>query len=113
MTQFTQAAEKAQEQVLSTLEQVRELNVSAAATIGKTVGDIVPELPTLSFAENLPTAREVVEVVFGFAHRLLDAQQAYVLGLIDAVAPVTEKISPNPAARKTAKPAPKTSAAKA
>jgi hypothetical protein len=47
----------------------------------------MPELDSLPFADQLPSAKAVVESSFGFAEELLGTQKDFAIKVVDAVTP--------------------------
>jgi hypothetical protein len=47
----------------------------------------MPELEVLPFADQLPSAKALVETTFGFAEELLGTQKDFAIKVVEAVAP--------------------------
>jgi hypothetical protein len=90
MTTLTDAAQASQVQILNTVRQSQQAVVDAVAAWAKAVESIVPPLPTLPGAEELPKPEAVVDNAFDFAQKLLDAQRDFARSVISAAAPVLE-----------------------
>jgi hypothetical protein len=91
MTTLTDAAQASQDQILSTVRQSQQAVVDAVAAWAKAVENVVPPLPAIPGAEELPKPEAVVDNAFDFAQKLLDAQRDFARSVISAAAPVLEK----------------------
>ena len=89
-------ATKAGDQVIDAVERVEGMAVDTVSTVSKAIGGVLPKLPEIPYASELPHPRTLVETYFDFAQKWLKSQRAYFLGLVDAYAPVTEKLMPEP-----------------
>lgn len=91
ITEYTQAA---QEQTLNAVRQGQEAIVEAVRTWAKAVESTIPEAPAVPYAEEIPSAKEIVETSFGFAEQLLKAQREFAEKVLAAAGPVLEKSEP-------------------
>jgi hypothetical protein len=67
---------------------VQDPVVEAVRKVADYVAGVLPESrPTLPFADQLPTATELVETQFAFARRLLELQHGFAKAVVDAAAP--------------------------
>ncbi len=101
-----------EDQVLETVKQGQEAIVKAVRTWADTSKNLIPDLPPLPFADQLPNVSELVENGFAFADKLIASQREFAAALLDAAKPVygaADKAVNNGPAKAT--PAPKTSAA--
>jgi hypothetical protein len=99
MPTITDAVTAAQDQVLDAIEKIQEPAVDAVRTVFETVEGALPEnLPTVPFADYVPDPKELVELTFAFAQKVLDNQHDFAKAILEAVSPVVP-------APKTAKPA--------
>jgi cysteinyl-tRNA synthetase len=102
-----------EDQILETVKQGQEAVVKAVRTWADASKNLIPDLPPLPFADQLPDTSEIVENVFSFVDKLLASQREFAGALLDATKPVygaTDKaVKSGPA--KPAGPAAKTSAA--
>jgi hypothetical protein len=102
MPTITDAVTAAQDQVLDAIEKIQEPAVDAVRTVFETVEGALPEnrptVPTLPFAEYVPDPKELVELTFAFAQKVLDNQHDFAKAILEAVTPVVP-------APKAAKPA--------
>ncbi|MCU0267213.1 MAG: hypothetical protein MUF83_01065 [Acidimicrobiales bacterium] len=92
MSKLMESVTKIEDQVLEALESAQEPFVSATRKVAERVEPALPEL-TVSYVDRLPTFTEIVETQFAFAGKLLEQQKEFVLALLDAAKPVTEKVS--------------------
>ena len=102
-----------EDQVLETVKQGQEAVVKAVRTWADATKNLIPDLPPLPFADQLPNTSEIVENAFAFADKLLASQREFVAAVLDAAKPVygaADKAIKNGAPKATA-PASKTSAA--
>ena len=103
-----------EDQVLETVKQGQEAVVKAVRTWADASKNLIPDLPPLPFADQLPNTTEIIENAFGFADKLLASQREFVAAILDAAKPVyataDNAVKSNGGAAKAA-PAPKTSAA--
>ena len=99
-----------EEQVLETVKQGQEAIVKAVRTWADASKNLIPDLPPLPFADQIPNTSEMVESAFAFVDRIMASQREFAAAILDAAKPVlgaTDKAVKNGAA----KPAAKTSAA--
>lgn len=101
MATYNGLVTRAGDQAISALKQAEDIAVSAVSSVSEVVGSFMPALPPLPFADRLPAPERVVRTTFGFAERLLEAQKSYALNVIEALAPITSKVTPTKKAQKT------------
>ena len=94
VTEFTQTA---QEQPLAAIRQSQQFVVDAVRTWAEAVEKAVPAVPTVPFAEDLPTPQQLIESSFTFAEQLLKAQREFAEQVLAAAAPVLKKNGPKQA----------------
>ena len=102
-----------EDQVLETVKQGQEAIVKAVRTWADASKNLIPDLPPLPFADQLPNTTEIVENAFAFADKLLASQREFVAAVLEAAKPVygaADKATKNGTQAKPA-PAAKTSAA--
>ena len=100
-----------QEQLLELMTAWQKPMVSAVSRTAAMIDartERLPKLPSLPFISELPTPQEMIEVQFGFAAKVIDANKRFALDLANAVDGATEDAA-EPAAPKAA---PKASSAK-
>ena len=75
--------------VLAGVKQTQELAFSGISLWIDFAGKAftMPELDSLPFVDQLPSAKAVVESSFGFAEELLDTQKDFAIKVVDAVTP--------------------------
>ncbi len=86
-TKITEAQEKALEAVTKTQEPM----IDTVKKIIDAVEGRVPELK-VSLGDNLPDLTSFVDAQYAFAGKVLDNQQKFILAIIEALKPVTEKV---------------------
>ncbi len=106
MATATEMISALEDQVLETVRQSQEAVVKAVTTWADAGKNLVPELPALPFADQLPNTVDLVENAFAFADKLLAVQREFAAAVIDAAKPVLNKDVP--AKTNGAKPAAKT-----
>ena len=102
-----------EDQVLETVKQGQEAIVKAVRTWADASKNLIPDLPPLPFADQLPNVTELVESSFAFADKLIASQREFASAILDAAKPVygaADKAIKNGGPAKTT-PAAKTSAA--
>jgi hypothetical protein len=102
-----------EEQVLETVKQGQEAIVKAVRTWADASKNLIPDLPPLPFADQLPNVSELVENSFAFADKIMASQREFAAAILDAAKPVfgaADKAIKN-GAPKTGTPAAKTTAA--
>jgi len=90
-TTTSEFAHQAQEQTLNAIRQSQQAVVEAVHAWAQAVEKAVPETPSLPFAEELPSAKELIHTSFDFAEQLLKLQREFAENLVAAAAPVTDK----------------------
>ena len=101
-----------EDQVLETVKQGQEAIVKAVRTWADASKSLIPDLPPLPFADQLPNTSELVENAFAFVDKILASQREFASELLEAAKPAYANVdkAKNGAAAK-ATPAAKTSAA--
>lgn len=109
MTAVLDKVTEIQDQVIETLTNINKPIAEAVGNAVDFVVENVSEIPTLPFADRIPTPKELINNQAKFATKLVSTNKAIALDLAGATAPLTDPLL----GRKTAKkPAAKTSAAK-
>ena len=88
MANATEMITGLEDQVLETVKQGQEAVVKAVRTWADASKNLIPDLPPLPFADQLPNTSEIVENTFAFADKLLASQREFVAAILDAVKPV-------------------------
>jgi hypothetical protein len=91
ITEYTQAA---QEQTLNVVRQSQDAVVEAVRAWAKAVEGAIPKAPAVPYADQIPSAKELVETSFGFAEQLLKAQREFAEQVLAAASPVLTKSKP-------------------
>jgi hypothetical protein len=113
MANATEMITSLEDQVLETVKQGQEAVVKAVRTWADASKSLIPDLPPLPFADQLPNTTEIVENAFAFADKLLASQREFVAAILDAAKPAygaADKAVKNGGPAKTS-PAAKTTAA--
>jgi hypothetical protein len=97
-TQYTKTVEQAEDQILAMLGQVQTAVIDAVSTVSEKVAGFMPEIPMLPYAEQIPSPKEFVGLYYSSVEKFLEAQKAYALALVDALAPITGKFELGPKA---------------
>jgi len=101
--------EKIQGGVLKAVETSQAWTLGALRSTSAAFDGIKPDPSLIPFADKVPTATETLDVAFGFFGKLLDAQHAFLAGMVDvyapkatapAATPVTPKVTTVPSAKK-------------
>ena len=94
-----------EDQVVDVIKSVQDPVADAVRTVVEYIAGLLPDnVPELPFADQLPTATEIVESNFAFAQRLLDTQHQFAKAILAAAAPVLrEQPKAKPAAKTTVK----------
>ena|SRR5215207_7729943 len=77
-----------QEQLLELMTAWQKPVVSAVSRTAAMIdarAERLPKLPNLPFMSELPTPQEMIEVQFGFAAKMIDANKRFALDLANAV----------------------------
>lgn len=91
MATATEMFSALEDQVLETVRQSQEAVVKAVKTWAEAGKGIVPDLPPLPFADQLPNTVDIVENAFDFADKLLAAQREFAAAVLEAAKPVFGK----------------------
>jgi hypothetical protein len=80
-----------QNTVVDTLAQIKDPVVKGVSTVVDFVVDRVPNIPTLPFADQIPTPVEIVNNQYKFAKSLIDTNKDIALAIAKAAAPLTDQ----------------------
>jgi hypothetical protein len=95
MATYTQTVNKIEDRVIGFIEQVDDLAVTGATSVGQWLGDVLPnELPGAEYLRKLPKPEEYVRPYWNFIERLVKTQKSFSLNMVKAFHPVTGKIWP-------------------
>ena len=113
MATATDMFSSVEDQVFETVKQGQEAIVKAVRTWADASKNLIPDLPALPFADQLPNTSDLVENAFAFADKLIASQREFAAAILDAAKPVfgaADKAAKSNGSAK-ASPASKTSAA--
>jgi len=102
MATATDMLSSVEDQVLETVKQGQEAIVKAVRTWADASKNLIPDLPALPFADQLPATSDMVESAFAFADKLIASQREFAAAILDAAKPVlgaTDKAVKNGAAK--------------
>jgi hypothetical protein len=114
MANATEMITSLEDQVLEAVKQGQEAIVKAVRTWADASKNLIPDLPPLPFADQLPATSELIENAFAFADKILATQREFAAAVLDAAKPVyaaADKSVKNGAPTKPAAAASKTTAA--
>lgn len=77
-----------EDQVLETVKQGQEAIVKAVRTWADASKNLIPDLPPLPYADQLPNVSEMVENGFAFADKLIASQREFAAAILEAAKPV-------------------------
>jgi hypothetical protein len=111
MANATEMLSSVEDQVLETVKQGQEAIVKAVRTWADASKNLIPDLPPLPFADQLPATSELVENAFAFCDKLIASQREFASAILEAAKPALagDKAMKNGAVK--AAPASKASAA--
>src|SRR4029079_14187737 len=98
MANATEMIISLEDQVLETVKQGQEAIVKAVRTWADASKNLIPDLPPLPFADQLPHVSEIFENGFAFADKLIASQREFATAILEAAKPVyaaTEKAVKN------------------
>ncbi len=92
MTTVLDRVTEVQDQVLTAIESAKEPVTNAVATVVGIVVERAPQVPTLPFAEVLPTPKELIDNQARFASKLVTANKSVALSVAKAAQPLTDQL---------------------
>lgn len=92
MGAYTDVVSKAGDRVIDTVKQAEDLTVNAVSGVTERIGGLLPTLPAIPFADQLPRPEELVKISFNFTQRLVETQKDYALALVKALEPITKMV---------------------
>jgi hypothetical protein len=102
MSEYLSVVTDASDQALDATKRVQEFAIETLSSISEAVEPYVPELREyIPFADNLPSPKQLVSAYFDLAEKWMKSQRDYSIGLLEAIAPVTDKVLPGAKTRKT------------
>ncbi len=93
MTTVMEMTTSMQDGMLKAIESSQAWTLGALSTTTSAFDGMAVDPSQFPMADKLPTATEVLESTFDFAQKLLDAQKAFLFGLVD-MAPKTPAPTP-------------------
>ena len=87
MATATEMITALEDQVLETVRQGQEAVVKAVQTWAEAGKNLMPELPPLPFADQIPATSELVENAFAFADKLIASQREFATAVLEAAKP--------------------------
>jgi hypothetical protein len=78
--------EKVQDGVIKVMETSQNWTLGALKSSTSAFDSMKPDPSRIPFADRMPTPTETVETTFSFAGRILDAQHAFLTGLVELTA---------------------------
>jgi hypothetical protein len=88
MANATEMFSSVEDQVLETVKQGQEAIVKAVRTWADASKNIIPDLPPLPFADQLPNTSQLVENAFAFCDKLIASQREFASAILEAAKPV-------------------------
>ena len=79
--------EKIQGGVLKAVETSQAWTLGAMRSTSSAFDPIKPDPSLMPFADKVPTTTEMLDVAFGFWGKLLDAEHAFLAGMVDIYTP--------------------------
>ena len=89
MTTAMTTMKELQDKYMTLMTRVEEPVVKYAGKAAESVAEYVPEMPSWSFLDQVPTITEVVEAQLKFRKRVVDEQAAFVRKMMKAMHPLT------------------------
>jgi hypothetical protein len=78
--------EKVQDGVIKVMETSQNWTLGALRSSSSAFDGMKPDPSRIPFADRMPTPAETVDTSFSFASRILDAQHAFLTGLVELTA---------------------------
>ena len=82
---------RAEEQVLTGVRNGQQAVIDTVTAWAKPIERLVPEGPSLSLPNGVPTTQELVDDTFAFTLNLIEAQRSFAADLLNAVSPILRK----------------------
>jgi hypothetical protein len=87
MANATEMFSSVEDQVLETVKQGQEAIVKAVRTWADASKSLIPDLPALPFADQLPNTSQLVENAFAFCDKLIASQREFATAILEAAKP--------------------------
>jgi hypothetical protein len=88
MANATEMMSSVENQVLDTVKQGQDAIVKAVRTWADASKNVIPDLPALPYADQLPATSELVENAFAFCDKILASQREFAAAILEAAKPV-------------------------
>ena len=98
MANANEMLDSIEDQVLEAVRQSQDAVVKAVKTWADAGKNLIPDLPALPFADQLPSPAEIVDKTFDFADRMIAAQREFAAAVIDAAKPLWDSDQPSKSA---------------
>jgi hypothetical protein len=102
MSTATDIVKTVEDQVLATVKAGQEIVVDAVRSIAGSLEQVIPDLSSVPYLDQLPKPAAAADAAFGFAEKLLTSQREFVAELLAAV-PEYRQAAAKPAASTSAK----------
>jgi hypothetical protein len=99
MTTATEITETVQDGIMKVVETSQRLTLEALSAVVSTVDGIIPERPTMPFANTLVTPKQALDTTLRFADKLMASQKAFLAEIVTIAEPNSTVATP---AKKTA-----------
>lgn len=94
MANANEMLDSIEDQVLEAVRQSQDTVVKAVKTWADAGKNLIPDLPALPFADQLPNPSELIDKTFDFADRMIAAQREFAAAVIDAAKPLWDSDQP-------------------
>jgi len=81
-----------QTQVVDAISGVKEPVTTGVSTVVEFIVERLPQIPTVPFAERIPTPKEVIDNQYKFAKSIIDTKKDIALSVAKAASPLTDKV---------------------
>ena len=88
-----QQVHKLQDGMITAVETSQRWTLGALRSTTSAFDALQPDLSRLPLASQMPSPRALIDTTFAFYGRLLDAQHAFLLGLLDLAPTVTPPVA--------------------
>ena len=82
-----EVTEKVQDGVMKAVETSQRWTLGALRSTTSAFDGMMPDPSRVPFADKMPSPTQTIDMTFGFAGRLLDAQHAFLSGLVGLSGP--------------------------
>lgn len=92
MTAVLDKVTEVQDQIIDAIAKAKTPLTDAVTSVVDFVVERVPEVPSVPFAEQLPTPKELIDNQAKFASRLVTTNKSVALAVAKAAAPLTDQL---------------------